>query len=182
MLYLLLAAIWFGLPGAIADLTPPLALKLFPRLSRPLDFKKKYKGKRILGWEKTVSWVITGLIFAHLTFVLQTFYLVETPNSIFADINPNILTLPWYYGLAIGMGAIGFDIVKSFFKRQKGIKPGKLWYPYDQTSWVVGVVVIQSMFFNTGLFYVTITFISGLILHLLVELFNRFIKADRSIL
>lgn len=182
MLYLLLSAIWFGLPGAMADLTPPLALKLFPRLSSPLDFKKKYKGKRILGWEKTVSWVITGLIFSHLTYVFQTFYVVETPNTIFADVNPNILTLPWYYGLAIGAGALGFDLVKSFFKRQRGIKPGKLWYPYDQMSWIVGVVAVQSVFFRTSIAYVAITFISGLILHLLVELFNRFIKADRSIL
>ncbi len=96
--------------------------------------------------------------------------------------NPNILTLPWHYGLSVGLGALVFDIVKSFFKRQKGIKPGKLWYPYDQMSWIVGVVVVQSLFFSVGLAYVTITFISGLILHLIVELFNRFIKADRSII
>ncbi len=182
MLYLLLAAIWFGLPGAMADLTPPLAFRLFPRLSRPLDLKKRYKGKRILGWEKTVSWVITGLLFAHLTYVLQTFIMVEFPNIVFGGLEPNMLDFPWYYGLALGMGALGFDMVKSFFKRQRGIKPGKLWYPYDQLSWILGVVVVQSTFFRVGLYYATVTIIAGLILHLLVNVFSRFVKAERSIL
>jgi len=181
MIYLLLKVIWLGLPAAMADLTPPLAFRLFPKLGLPLDLKKRYKGKRILGWEKTVSWIITGLIFAHITYVLQTFILIKDPSILFYDIKPNLLDLPWYYGLAIGSGALAFDIVKSFFKRQKDIKPGKPWFPWDQTSWIIGVVVIQSFFFYTGLYFMTMSFIAGIILHLLVEMLRRFVKADDSI-
>jgi len=181
MLYLLLKVIWLGLPGAIADLTPPLAFRLFPRLGLPLDLKKKYKGKRIFGWEKTISWVITGLIFAHITFVLQTFLLVRSPDSIFKYIKPNMLDLPWYYGLALGLGALTFDVVKSFFKRQRGIKPGQPWFPWDQISWIIGVVVVQSIFFYTGLGFITLSFIAGVILHLLVEMLRRFVKAEATL-
>ncbi len=182
MLYLLLKVIWLGLPGAVADLTPPLAFKLFPKLSLPLDLKKRYRGKRILGWEKTVSWVVTGLIFAHLTYMFQTFILIKNSNILFYDIKPNLFDLPWYYGLAIGLGALAFDIVKSFFKRQKNIEPGSPWFPWDQISWIIGVVVIQSFFFDTGTTYITLSFIAGIILHLLVEMFKRFVKAEETII
>ncbi len=182
MLYLLLKVIWLGLPGAVAILTPPLAFRLFPRLTLPLDLKKKYKGKRIFGWEKTVSWMITGLIFAHLTYIFQSFIIIRDPSALFYDIKPSLLELPWYYGLAIGLGSLSFDVVKSFFKRQKGIKPRHPWFPWDQISWIIGVVTVQSLFFYTGLYFVTLSFIAGIILHLLVEMFRRFIKAEESII
>lgn len=179
---MLLKVAWLGLCGAMADLTPPLAFRLFPKLSLPLDLNKKYKGKRIFGWEKTVSWVITGLIFAHLTYVFQSFIVLRNPDSLFYDIKPSLFSLPWYYGLAVGSGALSFDIVKSFFKRQKGIKPRHPWFPWDQISWIIGVVVVQSFFYYTGLSYITLSFIAGIILHLLIEMLRRFIKAEETII
>jgi CDP-2,3-bis-(O-geranylgeranyl)-sn-glycerol synthase len=52
------------------------------------------------------------------------------------------MSLPtWLVGPLFGLGALGGDAIKSFFKRQLGVSPGKSWFPYDQLDYVIGGAV-----------------------------------------
>lgn len=49
-------------------------------------------------------------------------------------------------GLACGVGAMGGDLVKSFFKRRQGIAPGKSWVPFDQLDFAAGALLLLAFF------------------------------------
>lgn len=181
MLYLIVQAIWLGLPGAMANLTPPIATRLFPAFYYPLDFNKKIRGKRVLGYQKTFRGVMTGLIFAAITFALQIFYLNYHSDSFLTSIQPSLTKLPISYGLYIGLGALGGDVIKSFFKRRQGRKPGSPWFPYDQTSWIFGILVMQNLFFSLNIRFIVMTIIMGLIFHFTVKILAYVVRANESI-
>ena len=48
-------------------------------------------------------------------------------------------------GALLGFGAMTGDAVKSFFKRQRGIPPGKSWFPFDQLDFVVGGLLFAAL-------------------------------------
>jgi CDP-2,3-bis-(O-geranylgeranyl)-sn-glycerol synthase len=181
MLYLIVQAIWLGLPGALANLTPPIATRLFPSLYYPLDLNKKFRGRRVLGYEKTFRGVLTGLIFAHATFVTQIFYLVNHSDSFLISIQPSLTKLPAYYGIYIGLGALGGDVIKSFFKRRTGRKPGSPWFPYDQTAWILGILVMQNILIDLNFRLVVMTIIMGLVFHFTVKILAYLVRANESI-
>jgi CDP-2,3-bis-(O-geranylgeranyl)-sn-glycerol synthase len=169
MLYLIVQVVWLGLPGAVSRLSPPIATRLFPAFYHPLDLNKKYKGNRILGYQKTFRGIITGLIFAHLTFVLQNFLLLRSPESFLVSVQPNLTSLPTFYGVYLGLGALAGDIIKSFFKRRQGIKPGAPWPPFDQVSWILGMLVMQNIFLPVNFIFVVLTIIMGVLFHYTVK-------------
>ena len=41
-------------------------------------------------------------------------------------------------GPLFAIGALGGDALKSFFKRQVGIRPGGTWFPFDQIDYIIG--------------------------------------------
>jgi CDP-2,3-bis-(O-geranylgeranyl)-sn-glycerol synthase len=45
-------------------------------------------------------------------------------------------------GLALGIGALGGDALKSLVKRARGIAPGKSWVPFDQLDFAVGALAL----------------------------------------
>lgn len=47
-------------------------------------------------------------------------------------------------GVGCGLGALGGDSIKSFFKRQLNIAPGRSWVPADQLDFVVGGLIVLS--------------------------------------
>ncbi len=53
----------------------------------------------------------------------------------------NILLL----GFLFAVGALGFDAIKSFFKRQIGVKPGGVWFPFDQIDYIVGGLLLSAL-------------------------------------
>jgi len=67
------------------------------------------------------------------------------------------------------IGALGGDAIESFFKRQRNIKSGGSWVPFDQLDYIIGSVLV-SLFFVilTPMQYVWI-FIVWFILHLLAS-------------
>lgn len=115
-------------------MSPVLANKLpfINRWKTPLDLGKKYKGKRILGANKT--W--RGLVFG--TCVAAIFGV--TAFTIRVDFTVSIELL-WIVALAsglMGFGALVGDAVESFAKRRSGIKPGDSWFPFDQIDYILG--------------------------------------------
>jgi CDP-2,3-bis-(O-geranylgeranyl)-sn-glycerol synthase len=45
-------------------------------------------------------------------------------------------------GLRFGLGAMGGDSAKSFFKRRLGIPAGRPWLPFDQLDFVLGALIV----------------------------------------
>lgn len=135
MLITLLQSFWYFLPAGIANLVPPLAVYL-PGLkswNTPLDFGRTYRGTRIFGGHKTVRGLTVGLICGTLTAYLQSL-LVSVPY------NPIIL------GFLLSLGALSGDAIKSFFKRRARVPSGKSWFPFDQLDYIIGGLLVSSLY------------------------------------
>ncbi len=129
-----IAALLFFLPAGLANMTPPLANKI-PILNQwktPLDFGKTWRGKRLFGNNKTWRGLVSGTIVGGVT------------AMIISKLNTNtVVTLaPFLVGSLLGLGALMGDAVESFFKRQRGFKPGQSWFPFDQIDYILGGLLI----------------------------------------
>ena len=147
MIMVFLQLLYWFLPAYIANASPPLLKKLFPGWDVAVDLGAKWKGKRLLGLNKTWRGVIGGTVLGGLVFLLQKYVLAEMVNT------PSIpyATLPWWYGFLLAFGAIFIgDVGKSLFKRRLGIKPGKPWIPFDQIDYTVGALLISFWIFWPG--------------------------------
>jgi CDP-2,3-bis-(O-geranylgeranyl)-sn-glycerol synthase len=125
-------------PAGIANMTPPVANKI-PYLNRwntPMDFGKSYRGIRLFGQNKT--W--RGLVSATVLGTLVGGLLYE---PFFADMDLMTYLLRC---AAISAGALIGDAVESFFKRQRGVKPGSLWFPFDQIDFIIGGLIFMIPF------------------------------------
>lgn len=134
-----LFAILFFLPAGFANVAPILA-KRVPGLknwSTPIDMGKKFRGKRMLGKNKSWRGIITGVLVAGVT----GWVLYPLLNQLGGPLEHFII------GSTVGFGALLGDAVESFFKRQRGVKSGDSWLLFDQVDYVIGSMVF-------GLIYV----------------------------
>lgn len=141
--------VWVGTPAAIANMVPVFAA-VVPGLKRydaPMDFGKSFRGRRILGDHKTWRGLVAGIVCATAVLSLQAWLSSHTTwgawlaNGFSYDGLPLLLVGPLF-----AIGALGGDALKSFFKRQIGIAPGKRWFPFDQLDYIVGGAVAVSPF------------------------------------
>ena len=141
----ILFAIWFLLPGAIANVTPILAAKSpgLMHFDSPIDGGHKFLGKDLFGAHKTWRGLITGIIAATLVFILQQWLVRHFgwAKSLTSIVDYN--NLPIYLGSLLGFGALGGDCIESFFKRQRNIRSGHTWVPFDQLDYIIGAVLIS---------------------------------------
>jgi CDP-2,3-bis-(O-geranylgeranyl)-sn-glycerol synthase len=148
MLKDILFALWFFLPAGLANAAPVFANKIpkSERLALPLDFGKHLRGKRIFGEHKTLRGLLAGIVVAEVTIVLQR--IAYEHNGFFKTISLHINYSSiniFYLGLLFAVGALGFDALKSFFKRQLGVKPGGTWFPFDQIDYIIGGLLLASI-------------------------------------
>lgn len=160
--------VWFLLPGGFASIAAGISGKLLPRLNYPLDFYLKFRGKRIFGDHKTIRGVVIGIIVGLVVYILQDHLIVS--HSALKGI-----TLPGYeHNLLLGtflpLGALLGDAIKSFFKRQINVDPGKSWFPFDQIDWLLGSFLFAYPFIKLELGFVLTVLLVGLLLHILVKL------------
>jgi CDP-2,3-bis-(O-geranylgeranyl)-sn-glycerol synthase len=150
------------LPAGLANSSPVFANKIpiLNKLGMPVDGGRTYRGKRIFGDHKTVRGFIVGVLTGFFISLLQMFlfnnfsWFAEISGSInYSD--PMVLLL----GAALGFGALMGDAVKSFFKRQFGVKSGQSWFPYDQIDYIIGGLLLSIPF-------VTLTFSEYLVIGL----------------
>lgn len=151
-------AVWLFLPAAIANLTPVVA-NYVPGLKSwktPIDMGKNYRGKRLLGNNKTWRGLVTGVVLAGLTGYVQN---TVRPGSISAFVQV-------LFAVSIGFGALYGDAVESFFKRQHGVAPGSSWFPFDQLDFVFGGLIAALPFGLISLSGALAILITYFILHL----------------
>ena len=127
------AAILFFLPAAIGNATPVFANKI-PLINRwltPMDFGKSWRGKRLLGNNKT--W--RGLVFGALVAGLSGVVIAKL------DTNTVVNIAQFCVGTLLGIGALLGDAIESFAKRMANIKPGEMWFPFDQLDYIFGGLI-----------------------------------------
>lgn len=170
---------WFFSPAGVANIAAFFSGKIswFSKYSYPIDFHKSFRGKRILGNNKTFRGFIAGIVGSILIVYLQIFLysqfsLVRNNLSLnYETINPILL------GFLAGFGALFGDSIKSFFKRQIDVKPGKSWIPFDQIDYIIGGILFTSFYIQLSfpeyilLFFIwfllhPLTTVLGYLLHL----------------
>jgi CDP-2,3-bis-(O-geranylgeranyl)-sn-glycerol synthase len=68
-------------------------------------------------------------------------------------------------GLFMGFGALIGDSIKSFFKRQMNIAPGRPWVPFDQLDFVIGGAIASLPFIVLPLNLYILGLFIALVLH-----------------
>ena len=150
---------WLLLPAGIANMSPVL-FKSINFLKFPVDFNKKFRKKPIFGKNKTYRGFFFGILMAIITVHIET--LLGVDNFVGFS-NPLLL------GLLLGFGALFGDLIKSFFKRQLNIKPGKPFIPFDQLDWVLGSLIFVSFYYTlTAQIWIVSLILFGLIKILLI--------------
>jgi CDP-2,3-bis-(O-geranylgeranyl)-sn-glycerol synthase len=165
----ILVALWFFIPAGIANVTPIFLAKIpgLNRLKTPLDFGRTWRGKPIFGTNKTWRGLIGGVITATLCVWLQVWlshhvgWIANLTASIdYADMNPLIL------GPLFAIGALGGDALESFFKRQRGIAPGRSWFPWDQTDYIIGASLTTFAFVSLSWYQYVLILLIWTMVHL----------------
>ena len=168
----ILFAIWFLLPAAAANMIPifAAAITVLKKYDAPIDGGKTWRGHELLGPHKTWRGIIAGVIFATLVLWVQQLLAANFAWTDFVTDSVDYAALPvLILGPLFAIGALGGDAIESFFKRQRNIKSGGSWVPFDQLDYIIGSVLV-SLFFVilTPMQYVWI-FIVWFILHLLAS-------------
>ncbi|HET6925113.1 MAG TPA: CDP-archaeol synthase [Candidatus Saccharimonadales bacterium] len=149
MLHNIALAFWFFLPPALANATPigVAALPYVKRWDAPMDFGKSFQGWRILGPHKTWRGLIAGMLSSTIALWLQQLAYDHTGWGASIGHGVPYNTLPTLVlGPLFGLGALGGDAIKSFFKRRRGTPSGATWLPFDQLDYVVGGTVVSLPF------------------------------------
>jgi len=160
-----IALIWFFLPAGIANMTPVI-FRFIP-CNYPLDANKKFRGKPLLGANKTWRGLILGILSAIVFVWIQK--LLYQPMQAYSLVDYSTVNV-WLLGLMLGFGALFGDLVASFSKRQLKISPGQPWTPFDQLDWVVGAIIFSTPFITLSLKKTLVVIFIALILHPIVNL------------
>lgn len=145
----ILFAIWFLLPAAVSNAAPifAAAIPLFKKLDTPIDGGKTWRGHDLLGPHKTWRGIIAGIIVSTLILWLQVVLAGQFEWARYLSGDVDYSQLPTLIlGPLFAIGALGGDAVESFFKRQRNIKSGGAWVPFDQLDYIIGSIIV-SLFF-----------------------------------
>jgi hypothetical protein len=117
-----LSALWIFLPVLGAPLlhAPVLRRDLVPALKRPLDGGRMWRGRGILGDNKTWRGALcmtSGVVLATLALWQWGWWRDQLPDEINGS-------SPVLVGLLIGLGTVGGELPNSFLKRRLDIAPG----------------------------------------------------------
>lgn len=164
---------WFFFPTGLANVAAFCSGKIpyIKSFSYPVDFNKKFRGKRILGDHKTIRGFIFGIVVGVITVYIQILlfqnfkFLRDIIPIDYNSINPVIL------GGLEGFGALFGDSFKSFFKRQMGILPGKSWFPFDQIDYVLGAIFFTALYIPLSLIQYVTVFVLGFLIHYTTRIF-----------
>src|SRR5688572_10201027 len=109
------------MPVATANMTPILAAKIpaLRRFSAPLDGGCTFRGKPILGPNKTWRGLLSSMVVATLTLAVQQAVVARTGWFESFTVQADYATLPTLIlGPLFAIGTLGGDACKSFVKRQ----------------------------------------------------------------
>lgn len=164
----LFTILWIFAPVAVANMGPVIAhnIKALEKYDYPLDGYKTYRGKRIFGAHKTIRGIIAGTVFGMLTVGMQMILYAQLDFLSGYSYGVDYTSISvLFMGAALGFGALAGDAIKSFFKRQANVDPGKSWAPFDQLDFVLGAALFSLPFVVLPIYYYVIGIFITLILH-----------------
>jgi CDP-2,3-bis-(O-geranylgeranyl)-sn-glycerol synthase len=133
LLGLILAALWLMLPAYTAN----NCATLFGG-GRPLDGGMRFfDGKRILGDHKTLGGFFFGVLGGVCMGIVQVFAAPYLSPFFSAPAIPAAVIV------AMPLGALAGDAVKSFFKRRLGMESGAMLPVADQLDFIIGALVLS---------------------------------------
>lgn len=140
-------ALWLMLPAYVANMVPVVLAKVFPKWSWPIDGgRARPDGTRLLGDGKTWRGLIGGTLIAGVLAYLMARHLRFSDHLTDFGVSATGSWLtPVWIGLAMGLGALVGDAVKSYFKRKSGRARGKPWIGPDQLDFVVGGLLFAAV-------------------------------------
>lgn len=174
----ILFALWFFLPAGIANLVPVFAahIPVIKKFEAPIDGGLTFRGKRVFGSHKTWRGMIVGIIAGTLVLWLQQFLFTEFSwiRSFASEVDyrhlPTLIMGPLF-----AIGALGGDAIESFFKRQRGIAPGKGWFPFDQTDFIIGGAIATMPFVQLSIWHYLWLLILWLGVHVISTVIGYFL-------
>ncbi len=174
-----LFAFWFFSPAGVANMVPIFASRIpwLRDFNAPMDFGLTFRGKRIFGGHKTWRGLIVGMLMATLTLWLQQ-YLAGNVSwiSLFTGtIDYGTLNV-WLLGPLFGLGALGGDAIESFFKRQRGVRPGHGWFPFDQIDYIIGGALATAAFVQLELIQYILLIFMWLVIHVIASYCGYLLK------
>jgi CDP-2,3-bis-(O-geranylgeranyl)-sn-glycerol synthase len=144
-LLFVLKAFYFVLPGIFANMAPLLVRKV-PFLAIPVDFGRNWRGKPVFGKNKTYRGFFFGMIASVLVVFLQRWLYSYDAFADISIVNYEVINI-LLFGFLMGFGVLFGDLVKSFFKRRLGIKPGVRFFPWDQLDSLIGGFLFLSIIY-----------------------------------
>lgn len=168
----ILFAIWFLLPAAAANAVPifAAAIPMLKKYDAPIDGGKTFLGHPILGPHKTWRGIIAGIIIAAFVLWIQQLLAGHFGWASFITGDVNYAALPvLILGPLFAIGALGGDAIESFFKRQRNIKSGGSWIPFDQLDYIIGSVLISLFFVILSPMQYVWIFIVWFLMHILAS-------------
>ena len=91
-----------------------------------------------------------------------------------------LFVLLFMIGFLLGFGALFGDIVKSFFKRRIGIKPGERFIPWDQLDFVFGALAFVSFVFVLPVEMIIIAIVASFLLHIATNHVGFYLKIHKG--
>jgi CDP-2,3-bis-(O-geranylgeranyl)-sn-glycerol synthase len=156
--------VWVFIPAGIANMTPIIVSKLplIRNWKAPLDMNQTWRGKRLLGPNKTWRGVILGTLAGGIFAVAQ--HAIWMPDQ---DTETRVVS--FCLGALLGVGALLGDTLESFLKRQRGIKSGDSWFPFDQLDYIVGALIVSYPLFRPSMIAIGSILLSYFGLHLVTR-------------
>lgn len=166
---MILKSLYFFLPGYIANMAPIL-LRWVPFGGKPIH-------EKLFGSHKTWRGLVAAVFVGGFVFWLQQgLYNLGFQDWALID----YADFPVWFGFLQGTGVILGDLVKSYYKRKQGIKPGDPWWGWDQLDFVLGGVVLGFFVYVPTIETVLVLVVLSPIMHLLANNIGYLLKIKKS--
>jgi len=165
---MILESLYFFLPGYIANMAPVL-LRWIPCGGKPIH-------EKLFGSHKTWRGLVVAILVGGLVFWLQQWlYTLGFQDWALID----YADFPFWFGFLQGAGVILGDLLKSFYKRRQGIKPGEPWWGWDQLDFVIGGILLGFVYYVPPAGTVLLLLVLSPILHLLANNIGYLLKINK---
>ncbi len=178
MLESIFFVLWFFVPAGLANLAAFASgkIRFLKPFNYPVDGFVKFRGKRLLGSHKTVRGFVIGVSVGILICYFQVYLYTHIPllQQIlpldYQEIQPALL------GFLLGFGALAGDVIKSFFKRRRGLQPGRSWFPYDQIDYILGGILFSWFYLPQSFLFYCVVIVVWFVIHLVMAFIGYLFK------
>jgi CDP-2,3-bis-(O-geranylgeranyl)-sn-glycerol synthase len=166
---MIIESLYFFLPGYFANMAPVL-LSWIPYGGKPIH-------EKLFGSHKTWRGLLAAILVGGLVFLFQKWLYAQGFQD-WALID--YADFPFWFGFLQGAGVIFGDLIKSYYKRKHGIKPGQPWWGWDQLDFVLGGIIAGFFLYVPPAETVLVLVILITILHMLANKIGYLLKIRDS--